>query len=540
MDTGLISSHRHLGLNAPVRDRIQYRKVTTCTILNDEKYISDWKNLSATADSPAKRVVDAYYGPSPIADRNATYSFSEWSQYYSFDQYSDTNPYQINVKYATAGDVTGAFSTFIPIAELALDDADIFLVFLSFSKVYKTPVSDPWFLAQTPRPYPTPDRIGPINETVYTRDRPVTTLACAEQHQICINSDSPSAIPVLERCTPLTGWYRVSTGPQSADSLNLTARQYATANRVFQSALDSSFANVVRGLAQRDTPLLARRSVQGLVGIGLPEDQWQQEARYWSSICTANLQRSVIDYSTGQFAADTSYINVTRSPAQLWLCQNQIIRGTSYLSFNFFVLIFILVAGLIIIIAGLTIEDCTATWRQRRLLHGRTKSSFRQDMWVKNGMLEMLRILFERRSRTIWGLSSNGIPISGPGHLMKVADLDRTLYLQVHELRPPKDGSWLSSSSTNFVAAPSSIARRFPSIGDVSESQIPANQADFEYHGEDANNQGASTVNYPDLRDHGEDPEGATLTQPPHPWGAWGERPRPVPQIDFRQIGRAY
>ena len=34
MDTGLIDSHDHLGINAKKSDRIQYRKITTCSVLN--------------------------------------------------------------------------------------------------------------------------------------------------------------------------------------------------------------------------------------------------------------------------------------------------------------------------------------------------------------------------------------------------------------------------------------------------------------------------------------------------------------------------
>jgi hypothetical protein len=422
IDTGLISSHRHLGLNAPEADRVQYRKVTTCTVLNDAKHISDWKDIEATPNSPAKRVVDAYYGPNPIADRNATYSYSEWSQYYSYDQYSNTNPYQLNVQQASAADTTGQMSDFIAIPELARTDADVIMFFLSFSKVYDAPVGDPWFSAQQATSYPTHDNINVINQTVYMRERPVTTLACAEQHQLCVRNDAPSAAPDPDRCTPLSGWYQTRSGPDGADSLNLTARQVAVATRVFQAATDSSFYLITSALSQRDTPLLARRSIQGLLGLRLPDDQWLKETLYWNQIAMTHLQRSVIDYGTGQFAADTSYINTTLSTHSRWLCQNQIIRGTIYQSFNLFTMIIVLVFGTLIIIAGYTIEDCVALSRKREQCGDR--GFFRRDMWVANEMLEMMSMLYTWRGHTIWSHSSSGIPVSAPGQTMKIGDLD--------------------------------------------------------------------------------------------------------------------
>ena len=426
IDTGLISSHRHLGLNAPEKDRMQYRKLTTCTILNDAKYISDWKNIPATNSTPAKRVVDAYYGRSWLADRNSTYSYSDWTSYYSYDQSRNLNPYQINVQFADASDPAGHLSDFIPIRELVRSDADIFLTFLSFSKVYEAPVTDPWFSAQKATGYPTQGnrRAARFNATVYVRERPVTTLACAEQHQLCIDSDNPSMELDSGRCTPLAGSYATAIG---VDSLNLTAHQVAVATRVLQAANEASFYNIISYLSQRDTPLLARREIQGLIGVRLPDDQWQKEIMYWNSLGLAYLQRSVIDYATGQFAADTSYINVTQSPQSQWLCENQMIGGTRYQSLNFFAIVLILSIGSVVIIAGYTIEDCVNLRRTKTSIHrseeGDSRSNARRDMWILNDMLEMLRIGYASYGRSIWSPGTFQIPIAGNGQIMTVRDL---------------------------------------------------------------------------------------------------------------------
>jgi hypothetical protein len=410
-DTGFISSHQDLGLNAPQLDRVWYRKNTTCTVLNDARFVSGWKNIPATADSPAKSAVDAYYGPDPLADRNATYSYSEGDQYYSYDQYSTINPYQVNARYAAAGDTHDITSNFIPIPELARADADITLVFLSFSQMYEAAVYDPWFSATKTGLYPA--RNNKVNATVFRRDRPLTTVGCTEQHQICTAGNSSSSSSP-GHCTPMLGWLQLAYDANGVETLNFTSHQYTTYRRVFQAAIESIFPYVLQNLAQRDPPLLARRQIQGIVGLGLPDNQWQLETEYWHSIAMAHLQRAVVAYGTGEFAANTAYINVSTEPSDQWLCRNLIINGSSYQSFSLFALTFIFVIGLLVVVAGATIEELVA-WLQRKLGRGIS----RQKEWTANGLLEMQSWLYEHVSCGVWS-HSRGIPICGPGETMGV------------------------------------------------------------------------------------------------------------------------
>jgi hypothetical protein len=63
-DTGLIDSHTDLGINSRVADRIAYRRVTTCTVLNDTSYTTGWISQAngSTTQTPW-RVAYAYFGP---------------------------------------------------------------------------------------------------------------------------------------------------------------------------------------------------------------------------------------------------------------------------------------------------------------------------------------------------------------------------------------------------------------------------------------------------------------------------------------------
>jgi hypothetical protein len=64
MDTGLLDSHHHLGINMPEKDRLKYRRVTTCSVLQNAGY---------TVSDNATNSVRWYYGPA-VADYTFFYN----------------------------------------------------------------------------------------------------------------------------------------------------------------------------------------------------------------------------------------------------------------------------------------------------------------------------------------------------------------------------------------------------------------------------------------------------------------------------------
>ncbi len=66
-DTGFLDSQDDLGLNARETDRISYRRVTSCSPLNDAQYIGDWmySSFNSTTQLP---VIGFYHGPSPDSE----------------------------------------------------------------------------------------------------------------------------------------------------------------------------------------------------------------------------------------------------------------------------------------------------------------------------------------------------------------------------------------------------------------------------------------------------------------------------------------
>ena len=79
MDTGRLSSHEDLGINAPSWDRVQYRKVTTCSPIHSKGYASQ-HNDTDPADLAYGDLFEQYfYGPI-VNLTNYTYQYNTHSQ----------------------------------------------------------------------------------------------------------------------------------------------------------------------------------------------------------------------------------------------------------------------------------------------------------------------------------------------------------------------------------------------------------------------------------------------------------------------------
>jgi hypothetical protein len=418
-DTGYIDSSDDLGLNAQARDRISYRRLTTCVPLNDETYITGPRNVSGDG-GPTIEAVDAYYGPSNGADRNATYSYGIFTQYLAADQIDDSNPYQLHQENAYSGSGWEYEGTFLPIPELARPNADVILAFLSFDKTYENPINDIWFAAHQEAYLLQPGTN--VNDTVYTRDLPVTTLGCTEQHQICTGGASNST---ARKCTPLMGLYQIQTDAGGVPSLSFTDRQNSTYMRVFQSAGDSILSVVLSRLIQRDMPLLARKQVILVVSSFLPDNQWEKEAEYFFSIGMAHLQRDVVNYGTGQVSPDISFIAVANTTADKWLCQNLIVRGTPFQSFSLLALTLVFIIGLLMVLFSLVVDDIFA-FVQRRWNRG----AIGRKMWNANDTLQIQRMLYEHQGCGTWHDEPNGVPVTNFGDEMEMLEVGGDIALQ--------------------------------------------------------------------------------------------------------------
>ncbi|KIW71682.1 hypothetical protein PV04_03820 [Phialophora macrospora] len=357
LDTGYIDSHDDLGINAKPEDRIRYRRVTTCTVLNDTNYITGWNGMIANASSPGASPDTAYanFGPSIYKNTNWTYSYSNFASF--FDKFTSEVilSYQLDPQMAYApADPPYSSSDFEPIPDLAPKKADLVLLFLSYMGMYTTPVHDPWFAAHNGAWFGGP---YPYLENRFARDKAISTLGCTEQHDFCTSNDT---------CTGLGGFDQV----QNVATFNeaLTPHQNVTFDRLLRATAQANLQQITMNLGVTTNPLLASNATlsgtSGTVLSGpLPENQWRLELEYWHSIAMAHLQRVTFEWATGQVAPTPQRVQYLMPPEEepdIWFCNNMILQSAIYQSFNLVAIILIVIFGTLIIIFGLNKENLTA------------------------------------------------------------------------------------------------------------------------------------------------------------------------------------
>ena len=370
-DTGLINSRDDFGINAVLSDQLSYRRVTTCTVLNDTSYVSGWNDESTNVSSqPLIQQAYANLGPNQFRNTTETYSYSNFVDFYTKYTAQTTTPYQVDVQFATPGSFVQD-GTFVPIPELSQRFADLTVFFISYTGSYAAPVDDPLFAAHQPEL--NHRKVFPVT---YTRDRPISTMGCIEQHQLCLTAHN---------CTPALALAQLN---QYLDmSFVLTPNQNVTWDRILSATGPSILQQVVPALALGSTPLLAMDIAVGgesTLSSGLPSDQWKAEAAYWHSVAMAHLQRTFAEYGTGQIAAQTAFITGPTTDSGKWLCENMMVQGTNMQSFSVLGLSLIAGLGTLTIVISLIIENL-ASCIQKRMGRGAT----RMEMWIDNDMLQL-------------------------------------------------------------------------------------------------------------------------------------------------------
>ncbi|KIW98405.1 uncharacterized protein Z519_00065 [Cladophialophora bantiana CBS 173.52] len=355
LETDQIDSHEALGINADPKDRLKYWRRTTCAVLNGTDHIKGWNGtiMNSSSSRPALDTAYAYYGPSLYKNTEWTYAYSNFASF--FDNFTSqvTLAYQLDAEmaYATA-DPQWSVGDFEPIAKLVQKDADLVLLFLSYTGTYIGQVDDPWFAAHNETRFEHPN-MPPYLRTRYTRDMVISTLGCTKQHKFCTNDNI---------CTGFLGFDQVQN--VAAFNAALTPHRNATFDRMMRAVTLSSLRNLVSSLRSTTNPLLANNetysaSSGAVVSTALPENQWTLELKYYHSIAMAHLQRGVYQWATGSIAPEPQYVEYILPPTEeqdTWFCNNMILRSTVYQSFTMVVIILIVIFGTLIIIAAVVMS----------------------------------------------------------------------------------------------------------------------------------------------------------------------------------------
>ena len=362
-DTGLVNSHLHLGMNAPVHDRLDYRRVTTCAVMNDTNRIFDQVTPADSGDNVAAHVItSAYYGPQFFqidfnASSNLTYTYSNLRDFYSkFTVANTITPYTVSTAVALANSsMEDIISTFDPIPELKHPSADLNLFFLSFEGRYFCPIDDPWFSAHNLHQLRTRSSIADIQ---YARDRNVSTMACMEQHQLC----------TYKKCTTLHGYGQLHEDVSQHFSGTFSDIQKVTYDRL-RSVLDNAgIAQVTWALAALRSPVLAAEKAvrqQSVISLPLPDDQWQLEATWWHTIAMSMIQRRIMLWATGAISPESRFLVPPQSKGDKWFCRNVMVPSSGHLSLSVLSLAVLIICGFVIILAAWHIEALSGWYLTR-------------------------------------------------------------------------------------------------------------------------------------------------------------------------------
>src|SRR6266487_114263 len=133
--------------------------------------------------------------------------------------------------------MTAFRSGFTPIPEIARDDADVSLIFLTQNSLaYTNPVDDPFFAAhETHTPHEVvPGDINPL----YCSDNLVSVMGCMDQHRIC-NPTTPDGL----HCTS----WGISQIFMEFEYLGLNNAQSNTAFVILRADRDGVMSNSITG-----------------------------------------------------------------------------------------------------------------------------------------------------------------------------------------------------------------------------------------------------------------------------------------------------
>ncbi|KAI3327333.1 hypothetical protein HD806DRAFT_550854 [Xylariaceae sp. AK1471] len=379
LDTSRINSNTMLGINSPVKDQVDFRKVTTCAPITQENYTIKFTNN--TLPAPLSYVVPG--------DEYIAYTYG------AANVFSGTN-------ITVGGSVSAMFNyvvgvginDFSPIPELNAPNGDGTLFFIKSNSIqYSKPCDDPVFAAHVPIP-------SNLTFNTYVSDHLIGVIGCFEQYQFC----DPSKESV---CSLLGSKYDAMN---EALNMPLTPVQNATIIAIGETSVSIS------GVAYGNTNLLANQKLLGYVQLPLPSNQWQIEVQGWHATTMAILHQALNIRVLG-FGVPEIYALLEAehpiSPADAAVCRRQRVRyprgGFANVSGLGFFLVILL--GTLIILTDLFLSSWIGLFGKYYPL-----VKVREKSWIYDDVLHLQRLAYmaqeraEREHGSVWIDTDKDIP----------------------------------------------------------------------------------------------------------------------------------
>ncbi|KAF9889840.1 hypothetical protein FE257_006930 [Aspergillus nanangensis] len=438
MDTGLLDTREHLGINTPDDDRMLFRKVVTCAPLVRVPYITVHNDSNPLPDYPFENYTLAayHYGDSSDGEGFVNYTYK-----YDIVTSRALFAYMIHASWAFAG-ASKIEQSWKPRAELNRTDADVSIFFLNANNVmYEYPTDDPMFSAHRSAL----DELSAIpgaNATIaaidnwYSPDTPTTMLGCVDQFQLCNARTGTCSNP-----HGVQPFMDVASLTSLVNSLGLSLLQsdvfamlvnYLTLNNMYHSIYGrSSYA------------LRAQETLADLNQMApLPANQWHIEVQAWFETNLAKLQERSVEFATGprQLREKRQRVMLTDlSP----LCGAQKVRcPAGNISFSVLGMAGIVAVGGVVIMANLVV-DMVIGWVSRRWFPG---NLYRRLNWALDEKLQLQRMAFEGVGAGHWDGRTAAVPVTDRGEMFgSWADFgERHVLLEKVEGSTPENGGLLA------------------------------------------------------------------------------------------------
>ncbi|KAK5174886.1 uncharacterized protein LTR77_000022 [Saxophila tyrrhenica] len=369
IDSGYLDSLHELGINFPPKDRLKYRKVTTCAMLNDGGSYTQRSDLGT----------GYFYGMMS--------SGSNWT-FYQYDALSRVE--SLGWRLDTFVNSRTEYTSWNPIDELRSDNADLSIFFLApQGMTFVDPVNDPWFSAHKVREVPGFDDI-------YEADNLGRAMACNDQHQICN--------PQTRACTSLTHSLALRMERESPH-LQLSDAQRLIASRFVYASNTGWISYSVDG--RGSSALQASRTNSNYRQAALPANQWQREVDVWFDVSLARLQKNVRDFVTGPaIGGQTTAPQLVLPEEMTAMCDAQTVRNaTGTTNFSALGVLLIFSIGGVIVVLGYTL-DTVIGFVQFHV----GKGLHRRIAWTINDELHLHRLVLQKAGVSEWHNRDGAVP----------------------------------------------------------------------------------------------------------------------------------
>ena len=407
LDTGLIDSQHELGINAPTKDRIQFRHVSTCSPLKQEGFVTGWFNASTVNTTgmtipltPPPGMLIKFYDYGGAHGLSHTFWVSNWWEYTSQPGVNDLPAYQLGVTLSRGDDL------YQPVSNLTSGDSDLALFFLQARLEYLDEVDDPWFSAHQPGVHLS----GGVDPNVLrTPDNTAGVLGCIHQYQTCNTNSS---------CSPLMSFPNILQYTLEDNVLGFNEAQLNTSQRIFQASEYSNPDSVVGPLGA--SVLLANNDLVGDVSLPIPDNQWQLEMVNLHEILITTFQRSVLEYATGPQWDIRQYVSEPPTPIAKQQCNSQIMRRNDYMNFSILAVVLIAVAGFLLLLLYVCLEPAIRKQQQKT-----RNGQLRNLRWEKDGVLQLQRIAYQANDLGAWKAPQYSlVPVTTSAELFDFPEAD--------------------------------------------------------------------------------------------------------------------